>query len=996
MANLKFRFIILILVLNDLFGIGRRCHDLPTRIVRVKVGPMKGTINVAEIYTRMKKNSLDKCVFNTTHFKDHGNLKFMSSFDEANPEMDIKLRNAMVNSVYVLVDMKAWNLSTDDMVRPFFFVESDDTNYRIMDLFTFKEFIVKPELIKKAIKYKHPYNFDLIPNKIDFHYLKARFANDLQEIYRNRNAIEKYYQINEDYEKMIISSSDFSNSGVFVILKKDVYNYNSSNIYRVEMLKSINTISYSFLRNIETLDRVYTKTEDLFQIKDLKKVTFNHKFEIIDKHGNLTILNETSQVITHNPYLVHFRLDQNSTVVVPIYFVKTWEYEDDKNNTLIINNLKDDVPFRVSEDIGNIPKYKVEVWDNQITLIARFKRFEDLEYLPTINTSNEKLTYYQCIQNSFEFDANNPKTIKKYDVEKTVNLLLSLKPEYYEFLDLITTDTTTTTEITTTTIKTSTDSPSTTLQTTTHPEISTTTTIMNPTVITEEKEFRSAESKNPVTNSIDEPVINTNDKVPEPENTYTQETEKTTITSTSTTTTKPTPVTMEKETTFTHVSPNKKSISFATTSMPNTNRKNITSNTNQSGVTESKSNSERVSSKTCIINETYHLIRDELTLIWRIEPNSINEMENSEMNTKYMKAYNNSLYAFINLMFFEKSLTKKYYPFFLIENDGSHFRVVDEEIQNEFIIPKEYIGKIVSVKNTLKSPVSRWTDMKPHVYNNIGFIKIYSDKIEEYFRTIELIKTNEVKNLDETHQVIHNLYGNLSNKYVRIERETCENSYCFEFIKHDSKRYKVLSKDVESLGFARTLRFENDIKIENETFIELFCNDVTRISSEFCGFPGQYILEIPNYFIKSVHYLHASINLWQMMIDGIKFLGMRTVKYENKGRYSNLYPNYYRILPMKTENFDPEPVEIPRNNMNVNHYYICNNETSKKEFLETIKCSSWLINLNITEDDYFDLTGIPQESKTKINSKTKTKYYLLLHRPHYYTDISPIQGGRRK
>ena len=965
MANLKFRCIVFILILNDLLEIGRRCQDSPTRIVRVKVGPMSGTVNVAEIYTRMKKNSLDKCVFNTTHFKDHGNLKFMSSFDEANPEMDTKLRNAMVNSVYVLVDMKAWNLSTDDTVRPFFFVESDDTNYRIMDLFTFKEFIVKPELIKKAIQYKHPYNFDRIPNKIDFHYLRERFARDLQEIYRNRNAIEKYYQINQDYEKMILSSLEYSDSGVFVNLKNDVNRFNLSNIYQMEKTNSINGTTYGYLQNIGTQERIKTKMEDLIPVKGFKKITFNHKFEISDKYGNFTILNETSQVITQNPHLIHFRLDQNNTVVVPIYFVKTWEYEDDKNNTLIINHLKDDVPFRVSEDIGNIPKYKAEVWENQIILIARFKRFEDLEYLPTINTSNEKLTYYQCIQNSFEFNANNPKTIKKYGVEKPVNLLLTLKPELYKIFNVVITKTTTT-ESTITVTGTNTDLP-TILHTTPHALTDNITLKTNDPVqpTNPSSIFMNAETQSILT------TTGVSTKPSNAEEPVSPDGFTTITTTTTTTTTNPAVVTVEERTTIDRNASDIPTINQDTSYINNLYTGNSDSNSNQLDKAENNPNLTQHIPNTCVINETHYLIRNEATLIWRTEPNSIHGIENSELNIKYMRAYNNSLYAFVNLKHFDNSLSKHYYPFFLIENDGHHYRVVDEEIQNEFIIPEEYIGKIVSVKNTLKSPVSRWIDMKLHVYNNIGWIKFYSDKIEEYFRTIELIKTNEVKNLDETHQVIHNLYGNLSNKFVRIELEKCENSYCFEFIKHDSKRYKVLSEDVENLGFARTLRFEKEFTIENQTFIELFCNDVTRISSEFCGFAGQYILEIPNYFIKSVHYLHASINLWHM-IDSTHFLDTKIVKYKNNGKYSQLYPNYYRIIPMKTEIFDPEPVEIPRNNMNVNHHYICNNETSKKDFLETIKHSKWLINLNITEDDYFDLTRIPKESKTNINSKIKT------------------------
>ena len=897
MANFKFRFIVLVLILNDLFEIGRRCQDLPTRIVRVKVGPLKGNINIAEIYQRVKKNALNKCVLNSTHYMDNGYEKSIIDFAEINLNMNNEYKDAIENSIYVFVDMTYWNSTLEGLTRPFFFIKIDDTNFKIMDPFSFREFIINPKFAKNAIKFKDT-SLANLPGHIDYEHLKTKFKKELQEIYKNRDIIEIYYQT-ADYEVLSVRFKQ-DNPLIkqrFVYIKPEISGENSKKIYRVESVQQINSEEIVYLKEINSNKRVYTSNEHIEPIGKLKNIIFNQKFEYKDLDSRDISFDRTENIVKEKAYSVELS-DGFNQVYVPIYFIQSWEYLDGNNNSIMITNEGGDVYNSSSTRFEpmSLFTYSFSMGTDTVELSAFFEISKDLLVLPRVQNGSEKLVYYQCVQNSFEFEPYYPESIEVNRIKKSIYLWPKLKPEYYQplVLNTITSSNSETTTITTMKMNTG--------PTPAHVET----------------------TPNPTTNS----EITT------------------TTTTTTTSTTRPT---REKEETT------ENQVNFETTPKRDVSAENTDSNLNNLGI--NTVNNQNIS-MTCEYNGLHEAIRRNPNILRSLNPkNMLPEEWDTEMNIKYTKANNNSLYAFVNLEFFNKSLKKQYLPFLLIETDGYNYRVSDSDILNEFIIPKDYIGEIIYVKRE-NSTAGIWPFILPSVKENFRWIAAHSDRIEEYFKTINHLSTGNARMLNDLRNRTSNMFGRISSKFIRIEKEICENSICYMYIEYDSKRYKILAQDLIYLGSVRNIQLNTKIKIQNQFYDEMnYCIEVTTAYSQLCGEPGRFIIEIPNFFIKKIIYIQAD-NTGIYPWAGEESIFDSTIEeYNTEGERANMFPKFYRIIPVMNEKLNLKPSNIPINEMKLNKLYICENEMSRKELIKSYNdyLYRYNINLNITEEDYFRL-----------------------------------------
>ena len=938
MGKLRFRFIIFILVLNELFELGKRCQDVPTKIIRVKIGPLNGDVNVAEIYHRVKKNALNKCVLNSTHYEDNGNEKLITDLAEIDLKMNNDYKDAMEISIYVFVDMEYWNSTLEGLVRPFFFIKFDDIYFKIMDPFSYREFIIEPKFVKKAIKFKGT-SLANLPGHINYDHLKEKFTKEIPELYKNRDIIELYYQTDDQEIGVRYKHDNPLIEQRFVYVKPEISGGNSKKIYRVEFVKQINGEEIVYLKEINSNKRVYTSNQHIEPIGKLKSIIFNQQFEYTDGHQDFhdISLDRTEKILNEKAYSVEFSDDYNQGYV-PIYFIQSWEYSDENNHSILITNEGGKVYNSSSEQPEPMDffSYSYISGTDKVEMFARFQTFKDLTVIPQVNNGSEILVYYQCARNSFKFEPYYPESIEVNGIAKSIYLWPKLKPEYYLPLNLdnIPSDNT---EIVTTTIK---SNP-------------------GPTLVNVEA------TPNPIKNSQ-----------------TTTNTTTTITTSTTTTTTRPTIGKTEviENQESSKDTPKQDVYTENTGSVPE--NPEITTLNNHYPV-------EKVT-KTCQYNGLHETIRRNPNILRSLNPkNMLPEEWDTEMNIKYTKANNNSLYAFVNLEFFDKSLTKQYMAFLLIETDGYNYRVADSDILNEFIIPKEYIGKIIYVKME-NSTVSIWPFMLPIVKENFRWIAAHSDRIEEYFKTINYLKTNEARMLDDPHNLTSNMFGGISSNFVKIEKENCENTICFKYIKYDTKRYKTLAQDIIHFGFIRNIQFNTKIKIENQFYDEMnYCIEITTSYSQLCGEPGRFIIEIPNFFIKRIIYIQAN-NIGIYPWAGEEDIFNSTVEeYNTEGVRADMFPKFYRIIPTMNEKLNLEPINIPINEMKLNELYICENEESRKELTKSYNdyLYRYSINLNITEEDYFDLTidQIKESIDNEIHWRNKPQ---AIFSPIYRTEIN--------
>ena len=129
-------FITILLILNETLELKSRCHDLPTSVRRVKLGPLNGDLNVPYYYFRVKKgapiNLNQVCLVNETHY-DNGNLVQMIE-ELSDLSFGKTLYYRYRRSEYIMVNASYFNETWSGYYRPLLYLSIHGDNIQIMDI----------------------------------------------------------------------------------------------------------------------------------------------------------------------------------------------------------------------------------------------------------------------------------------------------------------------------------------------------------------------------------------------------------------------------------------------------------------------------------------------------------------------------------------------------------------------------------------------------------------------------------------------------------------------------------------------------------------------------------------------------------------------------------------------------------------------------------------------------------------------------------------------